>query len=278
MKLIFNIPTVLSSSACILLVACGEKEASPKSGTEQAQEQQLTPMLEQEEITKVLELRVGNWRSYDEGGELMEIFFGNWVQEGQSIEIRGCSADGDDEYLQTVSYDPKANVFLEKFDFANGDKMIRHGHWISEIQSLKFEFISCKFKDEPPLAEGVTWELVFKRLGPDEFESVFSERGGDEDYVSRDVVRRVSDKDPWIPYGQIVVAVKIRYKGDKHFDEATLRSKISAAPGAVFKNAIVDKDIVAMHESGNFDDVNVLAGPVDGGLELIYEVTTKPQK
>jgi outer membrane protein insertion porin family len=75
--------------------------------------------------------------------------------------------------------------------------------------------------------------------------------------------------------GKNVSEVEIRYTGAPTVDEARLRSHISTRAGEEYRSEKVDNDIKSLFESGNVDDVRVLAEPVGDAVKVIFEVTTR---
>ncbi|WP_035606567.1 outer membrane protein assembly factor BamA [Haloferula sp. BvORR071] len=75
--------------------------------------------------------------------------------------------------------------------------------------------------------------------------------------------------------GKNISEVAIRYVGPPTVDEARLRSYISTRSGETYRSEKVDNDIKALYESGNIDDVRVLAEPAGEALKVIFEVTTR---
>ena len=75
--------------------------------------------------------------------------------------------------------------------------------------------------------------------------------------------------------GKKVSEVAIRYTGAPTVDEARLRSHISTRAGEEYRSEKVDNDIKSLFESGNVDDVRVLAEPVGDAVKVIFEVTTR---
>ncbi|WP_367874786.1 outer membrane protein assembly factor BamA [Luteolibacter sp. Populi] len=75
--------------------------------------------------------------------------------------------------------------------------------------------------------------------------------------------------------GKNVSEVAIRYVGPPNVDEARLRSYISTRAGETYRSEKVDNDIKSLYESGNVDDVRVLAEPAGESLKVIFEVTTR---
>ncbi|MEM9079625.1 MAG: outer membrane protein assembly factor BamA [Verrucomicrobiota bacterium] len=72
-----------------------------------------------------------------------------------------------------------------------------------------------------------------------------------------------------------VQEVVIRYTGPKSVDETRLRSFIETRKGQTFSTDVVDEDVKRLYESGLVDDVQVLGEQVDGGVKVIFEVTTR---
>lgn len=75
--------------------------------------------------------------------------------------------------------------------------------------------------------------------------------------------------------GVTVKDVIIRYTGTKAVAESRLRSFISTKKGSNFDASIVDEDAKRLYESGLVDDVQVLGEEVDGGVKVIFEVSTR---
>jgi outer membrane protein insertion porin family len=75
--------------------------------------------------------------------------------------------------------------------------------------------------------------------------------------------------------GKKVSEVAIRYTGAPTVDEARLRSHISTRAGEEYRSEKVDNDIKSLFESGNVDDVRVLAEPAGDAVKVIFEVTTR---
>ena len=76
--------------------------------------------------------------------------------------------------------------------------------------------------------------------------------------------------------GKNISEVAIRYKGARTVDEDRLRNLMASKSGTAYRAESLDNDIKSLYESGLVDDVRFLAEPVDGGVRLIAEVTTRP--
>ncbi len=75
--------------------------------------------------------------------------------------------------------------------------------------------------------------------------------------------------------GKNISEVAVRYRGVKTVDETQLRNLMSSKAGSPYRAENLDKDIKSLYESGLVDDVRFLAEPVDAGVRLIAEVTTR---
>ena len=75
--------------------------------------------------------------------------------------------------------------------------------------------------------------------------------------------------------GKTISEVVIRYQGAKTVDEDRLRNLMGSKSGALYRAESLDNDIKSLYESGLVDDVRFLAEPVNGGVKLIAEVTTR---
>lgn len=80
----------------------------------------------------------------------------------------------------------------------------------------------------------------------------------------------------WTLKGKVIEAVAIDLVGEKFIDEDRLKDIIRSASGDTYSADVVDSDIRALYESGYVEDVRVFAEPEDGGVRLIFKVTTRP--
>ena len=72
-----------------------------------------------------------------------------------------------------------------------------------------------------------------------------------------------------------VTEVVFRYNGPRTVDETRLRSFTSTKTGQSFDAGVVDEDVKRLYESGLVRDVQVLGDEVEGGVKVIFEVTTQ---
>lgn len=86
---------------------------------------------------------------------------------------------------------------------------------------------------------------------------------------------RASEENPGSIEGKHISVVEIRYVGAPTVDEARLRSYMGTRAGGVYSSEQIDSDIKALYESGNIDDLRVLAEPAGDNLHVIYEVTPR---
>jgi hypothetical protein len=177
-----------------------------------------------------------------------------------------------------VTHDPKTGVYVETFQFDNGDKMIRHGRWDKESKTLRIETISQDPPSDPPLADGVKAELALRAVGPNELWVTYSEREGESEYKEELVARRTEKEPAWLLEGKIIGTVGFEFVGEKFVDEARLRSIIRAASGTIYDPEVIDSDIRSLYGSGHIEDVRALVEKVDGKVRLVYEVMTRPTK
>jgi outer membrane protein insertion porin family len=77
--------------------------------------------------------------------------------------------------------------------------------------------------------------------------------------------------------GAMISKVAFLYVGPRTIDENRLRTHIRTIAGSRYVNERVDEDIKALYESGLVNQVRVLAEPKRGGVEVVYEVTTRPR-
>ena len=72
-----------------------------------------------------------------------------------------------------------------------------------------------------------------------------------------------------------VKEVVFRYNGPPSVAESRLRSFTSTKVGQTFDAGVVDEDVKRLYESGLVKDVQVLGDEVDGGVKVIFEVSTQ---
>lgn len=72
-----------------------------------------------------------------------------------------------------------------------------------------------------------------------------------------------------------VKEVVFRYNGAKGVAESRLRSFTETKVGQTFDAGVVDEDVKRLYESGLVQDVQVLGEEVDGGVKVIFEVSTR---
>ncbi len=72
-----------------------------------------------------------------------------------------------------------------------------------------------------------------------------------------------------------VTEVEFRYNGQKAVAESRLRGFTTTKAGQKFDAGVVDEDVKRLYESGLVKDVQVLGDEVDGGVKVIFEVTTQ---
>jgi len=78
--------------------------------------------------------------------------------------------------------------------------------------------------------------------------------------------------------GKTVSKVTIRQVGPTTTgDEVRLQKNVRTIAGSRYVSERVDEDVKALYESGLVNDVRVMAEPKRGGVEVIYEVTTRPR-
>lgn len=77
--------------------------------------------------------------------------------------------------------------------------------------------------------------------------------------------------------GRLVSEVAIRYVGPKTIEEERLRVFIRTTSHSRYKSERVDEDIKSLYESGLVNDVRVQAELKRGGVEVVYEVKTRPR-
>lgn len=81
----------------------------------------------------------------------------------------------------------------------------------------------------------------------------------------------------WSPRdGDRIDAVEIRYSGESDIDPVRLTGFLHLSAGSAYTAEAVDRDLIALFESGLVEDVRVLAEPVGGDVRLVFEVETRP--
>ena len=72
-----------------------------------------------------------------------------------------------------------------------------------------------------------------------------------------------------------VKEVEFRYNGPKSVSEPRLRGFTETKAGQNFDAGVVDEDVKRLYESGLVKDVQVLGEEVEGGVKVIFEVSTQ---
>jgi len=69
---------------------------------------------------------------------------------------------------------------------------------------------------------------------------------------------------------------RVTISGNQRVEAEAIRVRLSAQPGSVFKESVVDADVRALYRLGFFDDVTASLNQVDGQWVLNYDVRERP--